>query len=141
MRMTKEKAVEVYLEGCPSARKTVDKLMTWDSEKFIKDNAVACGLKSSSGMQFQRRFGLEYLRRKGACGAKKKDIRDVRASLFRVLKREQGWTLEKIGQVFGLTRERVRQEIQFFTCKKIHGLKEKFRFEEMIKNESNGHRS
>ena len=65
-----------------------------------------------------RKYNLKHYNRNSIRKTIPKDLLYERAKLIYEYKINQGWTLERIGRFFGITRERVRQVIEDYEEKR-----------------------
>ena len=54
-----EEAALTYCNRVSMARGTVNKMLAWNPQQSIKQNALALGLTHSWAIRFSRRFGLK----------------------------------------------------------------------------------
>lgn len=64
MGMTQEQAVAILVARLPTVKRTIERLMLWDSQKDLQGNADRLGFSYGCVIQFHRTFGLKFKRNK-----------------------------------------------------------------------------
>lgn len=58
--MTLRKAINIYYSSTPKAKRTIHRILMWDPNKNVKQNAFVLGNQPSWALKFAKRFGLNY---------------------------------------------------------------------------------
>lgn len=104
--MTKDDVVSLYLSKNRTARNMVDRLIRWDSDKTLKENAVMQGMSEDIARQFKMKFNLMCVSRVSRLTGK----RHIKCYAYAVLK-DAGWTFDEIGAAFEVSRQAVHMGI------------------------------
>ena len=114
--MTRERAIEAWLYANRQQgqflkiRRVIERLQKWDESKTIRENASVIGIKLEIAAPFAHRYGLFFLYKRANWTKGRREQaerREIRHQAILTL-RKSGFTLEELGTVLGITRERVR---------------------------------
>lgn len=100
--MTRNQALEKYLQCSPRGAGVVKKIMTWDAKKTLQQNINDCNIANyTGGLVFARRFDLKYIQlRKMTAMSKKQSIEKLVKS---------GLKQTEIALLLNLSRQRIEQ--------------------------------
>lgn len=97
------KARELFCKSTIRNDRMVEILSKWDEQKTILDNSIAIGISRINAQKLVLRFNLGF-----------KQVRKMRGILRQdafALLRQNGWSLEKIGKAFHVTRQCVHETL------------------------------
>ncbi len=104
--MKRQDAIERYLSKSPMARTMVRRIMIWNPNKTLKENAAALNIGEQTARAFKILYLLphqrDYLRPRGAIKYGKSKI------IFGLLRRA-GWSITAIADTFNIKPQAVRQ--------------------------------
>jgi hypothetical protein len=102
-----EQAQDLYFQSNEQARMTLKKLVDWDPNLTLNQNARWLGFKSAPcALAFAQRYGLSSLNKKPY------RFQIIRNFQIYYLLHEEGYTYQQIGEFFGITRQTVEEAVR-----------------------------
>lgn len=105
--MNYKKAVRLYFAKSPQSAGVLKKMIAWDEGKTLSENMRLTGIAPhTQAYRFAKRFGLKYT----GGWMRKNEPQAQRIKFYKVDKlRDMGYTLQEIGRLHGVTRQRIEQ--------------------------------
>ena len=103
--LNKTEALERYHKKIPQCQSVVERMMSWDKNITISENARKLGMDVSVMRAWARRYGM---RCRSTRGRGKSPI-SVKEQAYIDLHRTCGWPFEKIGHLFSTSRQNIHE--------------------------------
>lgn len=107
--MKYEKAIGCYFKRNKQARKSFDRILYWDSNKTLTQNAERFQISASLARTFSLIYRLKYYKKNSL---QNNEIKNFAKALDKL--RRLGYTYEQIGRLHKMTRQRVFQILRDF---------------------------
>lgn len=106
MKLTKRKAMVLYVEKHSGARKSIARLITWNPERSVRINSKKVGFKNGhEGWKFAKQYGLGFIKTRNRQGGERQEIDKRKVALLSRL----GYSYKQIGRLFKVSGSRVGQ--------------------------------
>ena len=114
MKLQREQVFEHLVLSSKKLVSVAEKLLKWDTELDLTDNAKELQTSYGSARCFALRYKLEYKSRNRNRGASQNVLK---ASAYQALV-DNGFTYEDIGKLFGVKRQAVHEYLRLYRRKK-----------------------